>query len=484
MPNTLAYLSLVGWPLIAFAMFRVMPFERALIWSILGAYLLLPPGIGFDAPLVPPLTKTSIPNLAALLICLFVMQKPVSPFPRSPIGRVLVICFVVSPVATVLTNADPIRFAHGGIPGLSLYDSLSAVINQGLFVLAFFLGRQFLGTPEAQRELIRALFVAGLIYSVPMLLEVRLSPQFNVWIYGYFPHSFAQQVRFGGFRPVVFLAHGLWVAFFALTTLVAAAALWRRAEAASRSAMLAGVGYLALVLFLCKSVASMVYAVLLLPLVMFFNQRMQLRIAAALGVIAVLYPLLRGADLVPTEFFVSTAAENIDTDRAASLQFRFDNEDVLLSHANEKPLFGWGGWGRNRVYDPETGQDITTTDGRWVIVIGQYGWLGYMAEFGLLALPLVLLWRHARTRGLDEVAPYLGPLALILAINMVDLLPNASLIPFTWLLAGALLGYAEAPARRSVPGEATRPETMIRPFQPAKQTLERVRPARSRRTLL
>jgi hypothetical protein len=34
-------------------------------------------------------------------------------------------------------------------------------------------------------------------------------------------------------------------------------------------------------------------------------------------------------------------------------------------------------------------------------------------------------------------------LSLILAANMVDLLPNATHIPFTWLMAGALLGEAE-----------------------------------------
>ncbi len=457
MPNSLAYLAVIGWPVIAFLLFRVMPFQRALIWSILGAYMLLPPGVGFDPPLVPALTKTSLPNLAAFLLCLFVMQKHVAVFPQSTTARILVVCFVVSPVATALTNSDPIRFAYGGIPGLSLYDSLSAVINQGLFVLPFFLGRQFLGTPEAQRELVRALFFAGLIYSIPMLLEVRLSPQLNTWIYGFFPHDFSQQIRFGGFRPVVFMGHGLWVAFFAMTTLVAAAALWRRGEPQSRPFHLAMTGYLAAVLVLCKSVGTILYAIVLVPLVMLFSQRVQLRIAALLGVIAVAYPLLRGADLIPTDFLLRQAA-GIEEERADSLRFRFENEDVLLAHANTKPLFGWGGWGRNRVYDFESGGDLTTTDGRWVIVIGTYGWLGYLVEFGLLALPLVLLWRRAGRTDIDSVTPYLGPLALILAINMVDLLPNASLIPFTWLIAGALLGYAEALARGDVQTGAADPE--------------------------
>ena len=54
MPNGLAYLMLLIWPGIAALLFRALPVERALIWSILGAYLILPPVANFDAPLVPP----------------------------------------------------------------------------------------------------------------------------------------------------------------------------------------------------------------------------------------------------------------------------------------------------------------------------------------------------------------------------------------------------------------------------------------------
>ena len=71
------------------------------------------------------------------------------------------------------------------------------------------------------------LIVAGLCYSVPMLFEVRMSPQLHTWIYGYFPHSFVQQMREGGFRPVVFLGHGLLTAFFIMSAAVAAAAFWQ-----------------------------------------------------------------------------------------------------------------------------------------------------------------------------------------------------------------------------------------------------------------
>ena len=74
----------------------------------------------------------------------------------------------------------------------------------------------------------------------------------------------------------------------------------------------------------------------------------------------------------------------VSDDRARSLEFRFINEDRLLGRASERPLAGWGRFGRNRVYDEEGGYDVSVTDGRWIIVLGQFGILGFIAEFGLL----------------------------------------------------------------------------------------------------
>jgi hypothetical protein len=137
------------------------------------------------------------------------------------------------------------------------------------------------------------------------------------------------------------------------------------------------------------------------------------------------------------------AAASVNEDRAGSLQFRFDNEGRLLERASQRPLFGWGRWGRSRVYD-ESGSDIGVTDGRWTITLGQFGILGFLVEFGLLAWPVFWAASALRFAESERDSVFLAALALIIAINMIDLLPNASLSPWTWLLAGALLGRAEA----------------------------------------
>ncbi len=116
-------------------------------------------------------------------------------------------------------------------------------------------------------------------------------------------------------------------------------------------------------------------------------------------------------------------------------------------------MFGWGDWGRNRLYDPETGRDASVTDGYWIITVSSFGWAGFLAKFGLLALPvLAVLRRHRRTG--EEPRPIIAGTCLLAAISMAELLPNSTLPPWTWLIAGALLGYAER--RETQPGPAER----------------------------
>ena len=68
--------------------------------------------------------------------------------------------------------------------------------------------------------------------------------------------------------------------------------------------------------------------------------------------------------------------------------------------------------------------------------------LTVLSSFALV-LPIFLLWRGSRNGGADHISPFIAPLSLMLAVNVADLIPNATLTPLTWLLAGALTGYAE-----------------------------------------
>jgi hypothetical protein len=415
---------------------------KAIIWTILGAYLLLPVGADIKFEGVPALDKNSIPSLMVFAGCLFAVGR----FPRLSygVGTVELLCcaFVVSPFITSNFNGDELRFGGLVLPGVGTYDALSAAASQFIVLLPFFLGRQFLRSASDNEDILRILALAGFAYSLPMLFELRMSPQLHVWTYGYFPHSFEQQMRDGGFRPVVFLGHGLLVAFFGMTAAVAAAALWRTKVPLARLPASLVTGYLSGVMVLCKTLGTIVYGAVLVPLVRFASPRLQLRLAVVLVTIALAYPMLRTIDLVPTQLFLD-AAGSVSSDRARSLGVRFDQEYALLERASERRWFGWGRWGRNRVYD-EAGRDVSVTDGRWIITMGTFGVLGFIAEFGLLALPVFRAASALRFATSTPEKILLAALALIVAINVFDLLPNSSIRPWTWLLTGALLGRTEA----------------------------------------
>jgi hypothetical protein len=443
-PNGFAYLVLALWPLASLALFRTQPPGRAIIASILIAYLLLPPQpTAFDFPLIPPLTKETIPSLSAFLFCLMFYGKRMQFLPRHPGAKALLLMFVLSPMATGITNGDPVIFGMFSIQPLGIREGLAMCVQNALLALPFIMAMNFLRTERDQRDLLLALLLGGLFYSLPMLLEIRLSPQLNTWVYGYLQNLFEQLARGDGFRPIVFLYHGLWVAFFAATSVVAAVALMKSEAAvgAKSPKYIFAAIYLFIVLVLCKSLASLLYVVLLTPLILFFNTKIQLRVAFVLMLIALTYPVLKGNGLVPERTLLQQAAA-IDPERAGSLYFRLENERILLERAQQKPMLGWGSFGRSLVYGGD-GRLLTIPDGRWVIVIGVFGWVGYVAEFGLLSIPLILLLIRVRGVPAANLPPWLGGVSLILAINMIDMLPNATLTPLTWLLAGAMMGYVQ-----------------------------------------
>ncbi|WP_049794727.1 hypothetical protein [Methylomonas methanica] len=415
---------------------------RATLWSILAAYLLLPSATEVDLPMIPPMDKATIPNLSAFLICRFALGKRISLLPNIRWLRGLLLIYVTSPFITALLNADPIIAGPLQIKAMNSYDALSAAIRQSLFILPFLLGIAFVRDAKSHEDVLRILVVAALAYSLPMLFEVRMSPQLHRWFYGFFPHSFGQQKRGDGFRPVVFMEHGLLVAFFTMSALFAASTL------AKLRKTVRGIGagmvsfYLGVVLILCKSMASMIYALLLVGGSRIVSPAGQIKFARVLVMMVVVYPLCRATDWFPTNELVAMAAE-VSELRAQSLRYRLDNEEILLHHARERGFFGWGSWGRNRVYDPNSGKDLSVTDGRWIIVMGEFGWVGYLAEFGLLALPVLRASKAIRMITDTRERRVFAAITSLLAISMFDLLPNASVSPWTWLLAGALLGRIE-----------------------------------------
>jgi hypothetical protein len=439
--NWFAYFALASWPIVVVFFFRSLPAAKATALTIFSALLLLPPEVSVKVEMIPALDKQSIPSLCALVGCLLVGQRSKSIRFGFGLVEALTVTYIFSPFFTSALNNDTIFVGARVIPGVGIYDAVSTMLSQLIAFLPFLLGRYFLHRPADTENILKIIVVGGLLYSLPMLFEVRMSPQLSKWIYGYFPSSFPTEGRYGGFRPVVFFDNGLALAFFTMTSLLASVALWRAKMRFRNLPAPAVLGYLAFVLVLCKSMGALVYAFLAGPLIGWGRPRSCVRVAVLLVGIALLYPLLRAEAIFPNKLLVDIAKE-VNEERAGSLQTRFEQEQQLLDRSSQRPIFGWGRYGRSRVYD-DYGKDVSLTDGLWIITLGQFGIVGFLSLFGLLALPV---FRTASALKLSESARdrlFLGTLALIVGLGMVEQLPNASLSAWSWLLAGSLLGRAE-----------------------------------------
>jgi hypothetical protein len=306
----------------------------------------------------------------------------------------------------------------------------------------FLLGRALIRSPSDLRLVLLSLAVAALAYSPLVLFEIRMSPHLHQHLYGHHPQGFHMTLRFGGWRPTVFMAHGLALALFLLVSACAALTLRRiRMPILGLHARYVWV-YLGWVLVICKSLSSLVYLVALGPLFAFARARTQARVAALLCLFFASYPVLRLADVLPTQPLLA-AAGSVSEQRAESLAVRFEQELALYDKARERLWFGWGAHGRNRIFD-EYGSDRSLTDSYLAIVLGPRGVFGAIPTFGLLVVPVWFTLRRLGRVPRRRDRLLLSSTALMVSLLLVDLIPNGLFTPLVFLLAGGLFTVARA----------------------------------------
>ncbi|WP_347987166.1 hypothetical protein [Methylomonas sp. AM2-LC] len=441
-PNWFAYTALLLWPIIVFRLFRKSSAIEGTFWAIFGGLMWLPVNVGIDLPLIPEFNKESVPAISACLACMRIAKVRILFFGKKGLAQFLLITTLFSPFITVLLNGDIYQVAGRVLPGVTLYDAISTLMTQFILFLPFILARQIFKTKEDHILLFKMLIKAGLIYSLFILLEIRLSPQLHRWVYGFFPHSFEQQMRDDGFRSVVFMSHGLRVGIFLMTAVLSAALFWKLKQRINRFSPLLVMLYLFIVQYLQKSTTALLLATASILAINFTPPKITAFMVKIILFIGLFYPILCLLQIFPHQYLINFA-DIFGPDRAASLAFRFNNEEVLLKHAADRLLFGWGAWGRNRVYAEDMGNEYGVTDGIWIITLGTYGLVGFISQFGLLTLPAFKAINLIKTLKSDIEIRLLLAHCLLLACILVDQLPNSSLGGWAWLLCGALLGRCE-----------------------------------------
>jgi hypothetical protein len=445
--NWFAYVAMWGVVASGLAVLAARKPEDTCYFLIMAAILFLPSGgFGFKLPKVPMLDRDTLPYVV-LFIAYFVRRfRWVS---RSrPLRSVefIIVLMMVGAVLTVFDNREPITVTGYSqtktMPGLSLNDGLY-LAGDDLFRmgLPFLVGRLLVRSPREATRLLTAFAIGGLVYSLFILWEVRMSPQLHATFYGSPPRreDFSQAIRWGGYRPIVFMVHGLAVALFVCNTVMAAFVLARNRVRLFGLSWTPFAFYLLIILLACKSLASMIYAAAVIPILTFTRARTQLRVAVLLASVVLLYPAMRASDLFPAKGLVSTFA-SVSPERAESLGFRLFNEDQLLEHSREKAYFGWGSYGRNIVYDKESGKELTVFDGFWIIMFSQQGAVGMACAFLLLLVPVFLALRRLKKIPEKRDQLLLAGLAIMVVISALDLLPNGLLLTYPYFLAGSLAG--------------------------------------------
>ena len=447
MPNIFANIVFYSWPLVVFWLLKRRTVNQAIFLSITLAILFLPVEFSVDFPLVPPLDRDTLTSLS-LLLFLFLLRKKFQIFQPS-VATMIFIGYLAVGIISAELNSAPVANGARLLPGLSHYDTFSNLVRTILSLMPFFLGRYFLNNIKDMQAIFKILVILALFYTLPMLIELRMSPQIHNWIYGYAPNNFLQQVRGDGYRPMVFIGHGLGLAFWFCTCLIAAAALQKNKIRYSKFSGTKIVCYMLLMLVLCKTWSALVYGLFGVLFITKLAPSKQIKWSLLLAALILIYPVTKTSGVFPDKEIISSI-KSYSVERAQSLDFRFKNEDVLLKHALEKPYFGWNGWGRNRLYSEWDGADITVTDGRWIIEFGINGAMGFLFYYAILLLPLYYAMRNVNYIEDARDKIYFSALAIILAIGIIDSVPNTGMGSMHLLFAGALLGQAEAIRKRKV----------------------------------
>lgn len=431
-----ALLVTLCWIPVVLYFFMRFPPQRAVIVSFIVAWLYLPV-VNIPLPGIPDLSKMSATCYGVLLATLLFDAGRLTSFKPGWLDLPMLIwCFC--PFASSMSN------------GLGAYDGFASSLDQTVtWGVPYFLGRIYLNNLAGVRQLAVGVFVGGLSYVPLCLIESRVSPQLHRWVYGYHASAgFDQSYRLGGYRPTVFMNHGLAVGAWMMAATLAGIWLWKTGTI--KQLWDIPMNWLVITLLitfvLCRSTGA--YALLVIGLVLIFLSnwlRTALPVLILLLSMCIYLYINSMTETYFTDQLVSVMSKVFPEDRVSSVEYRFNNEEILADKARQSLVFGWGGYGRNRVYARDWKGDlvdITVTDSLWIIAFGVNGIVGLSSITASMLLPvasLFVLRYPASTWSHRKIAPA-AVLAVILALYMLDCVLNAMINPIFALTSGGISG--------------------------------------------
>jgi tetratricopeptide (TPR) repeat protein len=422
----LAYFVLLGWVPVVLAIFNLVPHRQAAATAVVAAWVILPPYSILIGGL-PDYSKNTAAGLGVLLSTLILCPDRLLNFrPRWFDLPMLLFCFCNIPSS--LQN------------GLGLYDGLSASLGYILmWGLPYLFGRLYFGSLQGIQLFATTMVIGGLACIPFCLFEMRMSPKLLYMFYG---GTIDFQSRLGGYRPKLFFATGLELGMWMTAASLAGWWLWRcgtitKIKETSFGRVLLPI--LFVTTLFCRStgaIALLFAGIILLWLSVHLRTRLMLAVVLLAGP---LYVGARTTNFWSGQQAVDWAVRLVGPERAQSLEYRFQCEDLLMARARQQPYLGWGAWGRSATLF-SNGKPVQT-DGLWIIVFGQNGYFGLVLLYLAIVVPLArFAWRFpVRFWGLPQMAAA-SLTAVLLSLYMVDCLLNAFVNIIYVTLAGALNG--------------------------------------------
>ena len=424
-------IALIGWVPLSLWLFSKLEPTRAVIAIFALGWMFLPE-YSYDLKGIPDYSKVSAISYSILLGTLIFNRNAFTKFKLNIIDYPIIVWCLV-PIFTSLSN------------DLGLYDGLSTALNKVTqWGLPYYIGRTYFNDRKSLNELAFGIFLAGLIYMPFCWWEVVMSPQLHRIVYGWHPHDFIQAKRGGGFRPVVFMEHGLMVAMWTVMAFLSGYQLWRSKWFEQNFPKYSMFFSLSLIiLFVTIIINKSTGAILLIILALLSLYLMKISRSYLPLLLLILLPItytsLRSSNSWDGENLIHAARSIASVERAASLHFRLKNENILIDHAKTRIWLGWGGHQRSFVFD-EYGR-ASVPDGLWILTLAQNGFVGLISLGCLLLLPGILFIRRfpSTSWDIDNVRSILT-LPFILSLFILDSLMNAMFNPLVIIIAGGING--------------------------------------------
>lgn len=441
--NALVFIALFGWiPLTILLFFRFKPHHAAMI-SVIGGTLFLPM-TGYNLPGLPPFTKNSVIAIGLILGGRLSGARRAATFRWTRYDLPMLV-WCACPLATSISN------------GLGWYDGMSGVwASISVWGIPYLAGRIYIDDKDKLRDLCFALVIGGLLYLPLCLFEIRMSPKLSKIVYGFFPHSFAQHMRYGGYRPIVFMQHGLMVSLWMALTTTAAFWLWRSGQIKHIKGFPFSLFVLTMVIttILCKSANGWIALFLGMGSFLIYRLIKAISLFRLLFLLNFGYILLRISGLLQGADILAVSGRIFDPERISSLAVRLLQEDLFVEKTMQRFFLGWGGYKRGWPVDEETGRAlIGMIDSQWLIAFNIFGFVGLFFMMTMLWMgPAIALKEVALDRN-DASSLKTEPvlLSVMILLFMMDNLVNGMINPAYILVSGALLGWALA-RRRCVDG--------------------------------